>query len=358
MGKKEIRGQVLLSCDMLFQDLTPSTPQKQLKALKKGLKNKQTELAGLDKNNPSNKKRITELNTQIKSYPAIISAKENAIASLQAKEQTNSAQGKKGGAHSTAKNAVATISTVKRCKTTKCKPKPKVKFLGNICITIDHLDTSPKGYTTEYIVKQLLGKELVKTIDNKRTYKIKKPIPVTVFIQAVGGTVLDKGTPKLKGKVPRQKVHHLSIDQKKMLLKLKSYTGVKLGVHLLGSQDLVINGNRSNLINDPNTEAQMQLDNITYLKSILKDNRIASYHGANAASVKSANHALVQKQFNQIRDTESASPTEKRLDLINNQTTSAFFFHAAELSHNSKKHTIYRTLLEGIQSGKYRAVPY
>jgi len=127
---------------------------------------------------------------------------------------------------------------------------------------------------------------------------------------------------------------------------------------VLGTQDLIINGDPKNKINDLKTEVQMQLDNITYLKSILDNTRLASYHGANAASVKSANDPLVTRQFDRIRDTQSASPTIGQLRKVNQQTTTQFFFHAVELTKRPKLHKIYRILLEGIQSGKYTASTY
>jgi len=325
--------------------------QKQLTTLKKGLKNKKAELSRLDKNNPSNKKRITKLNKQIASYPDIINVKEKAIAEL-----------KKNGTKASATKTQPRPIVAKRCVTTKCPPKKTDELPGGkICITIDHLDTSSAGYTTEFIVKQLLGLEAVSPVDTKKPkYKLKKPTPVTVFIQARGTFTMDKGKAKRTGNIPRQKVHHLLDAQMAMFNRLKKYKhkGVKFGVHLLGTQDLIINGDPKNKINDLKTEVQMQLDNITYLKSILDNTRLASYHGANAASVKSANDPLVTRQFDRIRDTQSASPTIVQLKKVNQQTTTQFFFHAVELKQDRDKYKVYRILLEGLQSGKYTALPY
>ena len=186
---------------------------------------------------------------------------------------------------------------------------------------------------------------------------------MTVFIQAKGRFVMAENQPKLTGKVPRQKVHHLLDAQEKMLVQLKILAtkpkyNLKLGVHLLGKQDLVKEGKADSPINDLQTETQMQLDNITYLKKIINGTVSASYHGANAANVISANHSKVLNQFHRIRDTESSSPTAQQLELINPRTTTQFFFHAAELKQAPDKYKVYRTLLEGIQSGKYYSVPY
>ena len=326
----------------------------QLKNLKKGLLDKKTSLNNLKKNNPSNKTEIEKLQTQIKEYPNIIKAKEAAIQKLK-------------NAGNTSNNPVPTQGAKTTARKNNRVP-PKVEFIGEgkICITIDHLGTSPKGFTTENIVRQLLGLEPVKTIDMKKTYRITKPIPVTVFVQARGNFVEDTSLPKVTGKVPRQKVHHLLNTQEEMLTRLKTLAAnpkykLKFGVHLLGVNDLMWKKppvNKPVKINDLKTEVQMQLDNITYLKSILNEPRIASYHGANAASVRSANHSLVQKQFDRIRDTKSASPELGRLKLINPGTTTQFFFHAAELKRDPDKYKLYRILLEGIQSGKYNAVAY
>lgn len=74
--------------------------------------------------------------------------------------------------------------------------------------------------------------------------------------------------------------------------------------------------------------------------------------------IKSANHPFVKTQFDRIRDTKNASPKIDRLGHINTQKTTQFFFHAAELKRDPDKYKVYRILLEGILSGKYRAKVY
>ena len=172
---------------------------------------------------------------------------------------------------------------------TKCPPKPKplkpknkVKFIGDICITIDHLNTHTKPKNTLQFAKTFAD----------------KGIPVTVFVQPTHTQkILSTKIAKIeiKGVTPknRKPISTFSPEQLEMIKALRKVTNVRLGVHLLGAVDV------DNL--PLNIAQQKQIDNIKYIKSIIGNVSTASYHGADAGLVTSTHIPQVQNSFTKIR---------------------------------------------------------
>ena len=283
--------------------------QDQLKNLKKGLLDKKTSLNNLKKNNPSNKTEIEKLQTQIKEYPNIIKAKEAAIkAAIQKLKNAGNTSNNPvptQGANTKTHNTKTNVTSVKRCTTTKCKPKASNKAKPNICITLDHLNQDKKrwGLTSLDIATRLR----------------KKGIPVTVFVSCTGGT---------DGK---NLLNSCTKDEIDMMKKLHGI-GVSLGIHTLETYS-----KKKKIPTKANQTA-----NIEHLRSKIKEvtkkyPRVASYHGAKAGPHDNIN--LTGKNIEYVR---GVSPDDggryntpvkpnKNSSLNNLTGVTTFFFHSNEL---------------------------
>lgn len=293
---------------------------------------------------------LTKIKKQVDGYDGIFTKYNGDIAKL-VNEITDLR--KNGAKASTSKTGAAagaaTMKTqiVKKCKNNKCLPKPKVQFLGNICITIDHFGFG-FAKTSLQVVKEL------RDIKNRKGESI---IPVTVFVQCTKGDkkLMKSAAYTNSKKLSRQKIATFTENDLDMIRKMK-LLGVKIGVHLLGRNDVDELNNES--------ATQKQIDNIEYMKSVPEVGhvRVASYHGNKIEEVAGLQNTNVQNSFLCIRGTSFTKPKE-----LTNYTTVSyslgdikinrvthFFFH----SHETIGNNLYNGLLEGVQSGKYKAVTY
>lgn len=279
---------------------------------------------------------------QIQTYDQIIRTYEKKIAELKKaiatlKKNTTKANG-------------TNKTTVYKCKNNKCKTKPKAKFLGNICITIDHFGIG-KAKTSLDVVKELRQKN----------------IPVTVFVQCTSTKQLMTTKAEIKSKkLLRQPISTFSDKELEMIKDMKAL-GAKIGIHLLGNHDVIG-------LNEE-TATQKQIDNIKYMKSVkdekgkvvIGDVKVASYHGNEIEKVAGLQNSYVQDAFRCIRGTSSTKPSKLTKyttvsyslgDIKKNKNkVTHFFFH----SHQTTGNALYKELLEGVKkdgSGKYKAVAY
>ena len=339
------------------------------------------------------KETLSVLQSRIEKYPGIIAKNKEYIATLEkeiselkktvGKKSKNSEPEAKKAHKDTgkstskkpvpAKSAKTKVIKVKKCTTTKCEPKPKdkVKFIGKICITIDHLGTG-LAKTSLQVVKELRG------LKNSKGLNI--PVPVTVFVTCRAGGKKMMGKPaqfKIK-QTDRQAIATFTENDMKMIMDMKAL-GAEIGVHLLGTLD--VKG-----LNEE-TAAQKQIDNINYIRTaklnfdykkykkgtlVVGDVRTASYHGKGDEIKKVAGlkNTTVQNSFKCIRGVSPSKPKAKGLtkytpvfyhtvDIKKNveknpKSVTHFFFH----SHQTIENDLYEELLDGLKSGKYKAAPY
>ena len=308
---------------------------------------------------------------------------EKELVSRKQQEQVTTAKAHKDMGKSTSKKPVPAkgaknVIKVRKCIITKCPPKPKplkpknkVKFIGNICITIDHLGTG-LAKTSLQVVKELRG------LKNSKGLNI--PVPVTVFVTCrAGGKKMMKKPAQFKIKqTDRQAIATFTENDMKMIMDMKAL-GAEIGVHLLGTLD--VKG-----LNEE-TAAQKQIDNINYIRTaelnfnykkykkgtlVVGNVKTASYHGDEIEKVAGLKNTTVQNSFKCIRGTGSSKPKAKGLtkytpvfyhtgDIKKNveknpESVTHFFFHSHQTQTTSKK--LYDELLNGLKSGKYKAVPY